>query len=316
MIIWKPIHSSPEKTNPVDADELPLSDSAGSWLDKRITWANIKAALSAVFAVLSGKSGGQTIIGGTGASDKLVLQGTSGNGTSTATAVEVKVGNNGSNTPLKIFNNGAVTVSSAYADDGGTRILSVGNLLSTYQYNIEIGCGWPGYYDDFGFIGFGGVILFTVHRTFGITFNKEFRVSGTTLIANFDNSYQNIQLNDGSLNLTIESVQQIRFKTGYIQVGVINNSGDFGLGVNAPSARVHIIKTTEQLRIGYDETNYLSATVDSSGNLTIDTTGGTIKTPDVIENTVAGEGIILKSPDGTRYKITVANGGTLSISPA
>ena len=33
----------------------------------------------------------------------------------------------------------------------------------------------------------------------------------------------------------------------------------------------------------------------------------------VIEVTTAGQGIILKSPDGTRYKITVANGGTLSV---
>jgi len=33
-----------------------------------------------------------------------------------------------------------------------------------------------------------------------------------------------------------------------------------------------------------------------------------------LETTVAGEGIILKSPDGTRYKITVANDGTVSAS--
>lgn len=34
------------------------------------------------------------------------------------------------------------------------------------------------------------------------------------------------------------------------------------------------------------------------------------------EHAVAGAGIVLKSPDGTRYRITVANGGTLSVTAA
>lgn len=34
------------------------------------------------------------------------------------------------------------------------------------------------------------------------------------------------------------------------------------------------------------------------------------------ENVVTGKGIILKSPDGTRYLITVANGGTVSVAAA
>jgi hypothetical protein len=32
-----------------------------------------------------------------------------------------------------------------------------------------------------------------------------------------------------------------------------------------------------------------------------------------VELDETGQGIIMKSPDGTRYKITIANGGTLSI---
>ncbi len=36
----------------------------------------------------------------------------------------------------------------------------------------------------------------------------------------------------------------------------------------------------------------------------------------VYENTTAGKGLILKSPDGTRYAVTVANGGTISITAA
>jgi hypothetical protein len=53
-----------------------------------------------------------------------------------------------------------------------------------------------------------------------------------------------------------------------------------------------------------------AVTVLSTGNLGIATT-----TPgDKLEIAGAGAGIILASPDGTRYRLTVANGGTLSIA--
>jgi hypothetical protein len=52
--------------------------------------------------------------------------------------------------------------------------------------------------------------------------------------------------------------------------------------------------------------------------LTWDTTGkvgiGTTTSDDKLEIGGAGAGIILASPDGTRYRLTVANGGTLSIA--
>jgi len=44
------IHAATSKTTPVDADELPLSDSAASWGLKKLTWANIKATLAGLFA--------------------------------------------------------------------------------------------------------------------------------------------------------------------------------------------------------------------------------------------------------------------------
>ena len=38
-------HSATSKTTPVDADELPIVDSASSWGIKKLTWANLKAAI-------------------------------------------------------------------------------------------------------------------------------------------------------------------------------------------------------------------------------------------------------------------------------
>lgn len=42
-------HAAVSKVTPVDADELPLIDSAASWGLKRLTWANLKAALQSLF---------------------------------------------------------------------------------------------------------------------------------------------------------------------------------------------------------------------------------------------------------------------------
>lgn len=48
------IHEASSKTAPVDADELPLVDSAASWSLKKLTWANLKAALASTFMTISG----------------------------------------------------------------------------------------------------------------------------------------------------------------------------------------------------------------------------------------------------------------------
>jgi hypothetical protein len=43
------LHEAASKSTPVDADELPILDSAVSFILKRLTWANIKATLKAFF---------------------------------------------------------------------------------------------------------------------------------------------------------------------------------------------------------------------------------------------------------------------------
>lgn len=43
------IHAATSKTTPVDADEIPLVDSAASYGMKRLTWANLKATLKTYF---------------------------------------------------------------------------------------------------------------------------------------------------------------------------------------------------------------------------------------------------------------------------
>jgi hypothetical protein len=72
------------KATPVDADTIGLTDSAASNVLKKLSWTNLKTALQSVFATLAGTSGGQTLRGGTAASETLTLQ-------STASATKGKI---------------------------------------------------------------------------------------------------------------------------------------------------------------------------------------------------------------------------------
>ena len=94
----------------------------------------------------------------------------------------------------------------------------------------------------------------------------------------------------------------------------INTSGDMGigLGTNIASARTHIIKTTEQLRIGYDTSNYYSTTVSSTGTVTFNAVGTGSKfvfsdnielTQTVTTEAVTSDTTVTIVINGTTYKL-------------
>lgn len=49
-----------------------------------------------------------------------------------------------------------------------------------------------------------------------------------------------------------------------------------GVGTSTPDAKIHSLNTTEQLRLGYDDANYTTFTVGSTGDLTIIPSGGDV----------------------------------------
>ena len=64
---------------------------------------------------------------------------------------------------------------------------------------------------------------------------------------------------------------------GHIQAVTIDNTGAVGVGVSTPSARLHVLSTSEQLRVGYDTSTSASLVVNNLGEMTISSTGGTIR---------------------------------------
>ena len=81
-----------------------------------------------------------------------------------------------------------------------------------------------------------------------------------------------------------------------------------GIGTTSPSADLHALGTTEQLRLGYDAANYLSVIVNGAGEVEFEATGGTI----AIQGTTDTDGPTLGSELLTTAGWTVPGGWTES----
>lgn len=85
----------------------------------------------------------------------------------------------------------------------------------------------------------------------------------------------------GDPNMQIGSSvsNRISFAPNGVEAGSAYPNGAFGIGTAAtsPSAKLHVISTTEQLRAGYDASNRMSLTVGSTGGVTFDAVGSGAK---------------------------------------
>ena len=96
-------------------------------------------------------------------------------------------------------------------------------------------------------------------------------------------------------------------------VGTTGNSAIRFSDTTATPGEINYEHADDSLRISTSSSEKMRIT--SSGNVGIGTTSPTAKLTVAsgdIEVTLNTKGIILKSPDGTRYRITVANGGSLT----
>ena len=252
------IAATTEKTAPADADKLPLLDSAATNYFKWIGWGSLKTALQSVFATLAGKSGGQTLIGGPGVTDKIVLQGTSGDGTIAATALEVKVGNNGSMTALTVENGGRVNVS--------------GNSYSQTISLLKVGNAYSGLYIPLmEFLAPNMGSGQTAYIAVGLSASNKNRAGFNFYMAGIGSSDNYIQCGSfyGNDNAGIRAYADGRL---------------LALGGTSATPILELRRGAEQLRLGYDASNYASFAVASDGTLNLTSsnnkiTYGTSRTP-------------------------------------
>lgn len=88
------------------------------------------------YALLAGRSGGQTLTGGTGVTDVAAIKGTSGNGTSGNTGIKLLVGNNGATEALTVLNSGLVGVNKS--SSAGAQLHVVAKDATTFGQIIQM----------------------------------------------------------------------------------------------------------------------------------------------------------------------------------
>ncbi|MFA5926334.1 MAG: LamG-like jellyroll fold domain-containing protein, partial [Parcubacteria group bacterium] len=161
-------------------------------------------------------------------------------------------------------------------------------VLNSYGYDFRVG--------STGSNGSKMVILNNGNVGIGTT-NPQYKlVVGGTADANTYTSiqtdsrnwYMGVGQNGGDDNFIIEdgTTPATRFRidtSGNVYLGGVaaygagtfyaGASGNVGIGTTAPGAALHVFKTTEQLRLGYDASNYTQFAVNSVGQLSITTNG-------------------------------------------
>ncbi len=144
-------------------------------------------------------------------------------------------------------------------------------------------------------------------------FGTGFTTSGLN-IANYASLVSNTA-SDGLVINTQGAGDPLLFGTANVERMRIDGNGNVGIGTTGPTALLHLTKTTEQLRIGYDATNYASFTTASTGNLTIAPTGSLNLSP-VVGGSVRIVGVSLRMDNAqaiTWLDSTTSNRGLLQL---
>lgn len=118
-----------------------------------------------------------------------------------------------------------------------------------------------------------------------------------------------IRANTRSAAQTNFEIYDINNATYYFS---IRNNGNIGINETTPTARLHIVATSEQLRLGYDDSNYHSTTVGSTGVTTKQSIGSASATIAIGGNQVSSYHEIRSTGavGTTDYiKFTVGNNG-------
>ncbi len=173
----------------------------------------------------------------------------------TATRAGARIGSGWSGDTAHNFLNFSLSSDSGISVTEAARFSSVGNF--------GIGTTTPGYklsVSGSGFFDGGTIYTSALVATSSITTPS---FTTTNLLVTGSTTLQTVGLQYAS-STQLQSTSNSYFATA---------GGSVGIGTNTISAKLHSLATTEQLRLGYDASNYSSFTVGSTGALTLAQTG-------------------------------------------
>lgn len=206
------------------------------------------------------------IIGGTGATSKITNVGsTNATPTSTAVAHEWLVGNSGGTTALTILHSGTVLLGTTTERSGS---LSIPFRVGSGTNTIDFGS----YSASYSAIWFNQTTPST--SNYGFLGN-----SSTTYLNGTSNVY-----------FAINGTGKVAISSAGMMVGSSSN----------PSAILHSFGTTEQLRLGYDTSNYLAITVSSAGSVNLNAVGASAGFTFVDAVTLSDVNLILGTTTGSK----------------
>jgi cytoskeletal protein CcmA (bactofilin family) len=107
----------------------------------------------------------------------------------------------------------------------------------------------------------------------------------------------------------------LAFETGGAERIRIDTTGNVGIGTITPSAGLHVQGTSSQLRIGYDGSNYLNLTTDSTGSTVARAVGSGSLIPLMFVND-GGQDFYLRSYGGSTNYVGQRAGGTEALPTA
>lgn len=186
-----------------------------------------------------------TVYGSTAANGDLILDGTSDSGKTTSYVILQPNGGNvgiGTSSPSERLH--------LYTSGSG----------STTQFRIEQGNSYyTAFYQDWG-----NSVWYTNSNIYA-------RVNGlygkTWLYVEPNGAYVNINHDKNNMDFNVKGSTDDNLLYGDA------SADSLGVGINAPLAKLHLLATTEQLRVGYNGSNYFSTTVDSFGNTVFNAVG-------------------------------------------